>query len=272
MVDELFDGAAAAGLRLRAYVLEDGSTDCTPDVLREWQSRRPVDVVRVPPPPPAAEGAAWAEHTKGAYQLNRDEAVRQRRYQQMALLRDHLTKFVLDDPTFQADVVAAYDADQGSGWASANILKGIGAVASGRYDSICGNGIVAQANPHRFVHRDLLALRISDFEDQPDAGVELAAPGPAWDDGARNVAACFGGLAVYDASIFRDDGCSYDYGHVPGSNDWDCEHVVLARCLADHGRSTTLLPNLIINGPFLTTKRRRIVRRWAPDGSARDHL
>ena len=63
---------------------------------------------------------------------------------------------------------------KGAGWASSHIINAIAAVIDGRYDAVCGNGIIAQAQQDRFIHRDLLALRWSDFEDQPSGGIELA--------------------------------------------------------------------------------------------------
>ena len=107
---------------------------------------------------------------------------------------------------------------KGAGWASSHIVDAIGAVIAGRYDAVCGNGIIAQAQQDRFIHRDLLALRWSDFEDQPSGGIELApSKSPSsetdrlYDSGGRRVASCFGGLAIYDSAIFKDDGCTYDF-------------------------------------------------------------
>ena len=85
----------------------------------------------------------WDEAMKGAYALRRHEALRQKRYMRMALLRNHLTAYILKHSVVDALVV--YDADQGSGWASSNIVGAINAVIDGRYDAVCGNGIIAQA-------------------------------------------------------------------------------------------------------------------------------
>ena len=49
---------------------------------------------------------------KGAYALRRDEALRQKRYMRMALLRNHLTSYILKQSV--VDAVVVYDADQGS--------------------------------------------------------------------------------------------------------------------------------------------------------------
>ena len=86
------------------------------------------------------------------------------------------------------------------------------------------------------------------------------------------MASCFGGLTIYDAAIFREDGCAYDYG-VSETKVWDCEHVLLNRCLAHSGRALTLLPNLIINGPYATGRRAKIVHlnKRAPHGSHHKH-
>ena len=82
----------------------------------------------------------------------------------MALLRNHITNFILKQEWF-VDIVVVYDADQGSGWAEHNIVRALASVLDGAYDAICANGIIGQAQSDRFIHRDLLALRFSDFED-----------------------------------------------------------------------------------------------------------
>ena len=105
--------------------------------------------------------------------------------------------------------------------------------------SVCANGLADRSNPQRYApHRDSLALRVSDFEDQTSQGLELVAPSPEYDSGKRNVASCFGGLAAYAQDIFRT--CDY----APPSNDpegWDCEHVLLAKCMATNGWRQWLL-------------------------------
>ena len=272
MVDALI--GQASSLEFKVYILEDGSSDCTPQVLERWIDSKTY--VHAVPPPPSDGKWAWDESMKGAYALRRDEALRQKRYARMALLRNHLTSCILKHS--QVDAIVVYDADQGSGWASSNIVNAISAVIDGRYDAVCGNGIIAQAQQDRFIHRDLLALRFSDFEDQPSGGVELApseSPSSESDrrfsSGGRRVASCFGGLAIYDSAIFRDDGCTYDYSASDGI--WDCEHVLLNKCLASKGRSLTLLPNLIINGPYATGRRAKVVhlRRPPPPKSHHKH-
>ena len=266
MVDALVEAGRLSMLEFRVYVLEDGSSDCTPRILEAWADAKPY--VEAVPPPRTTDAWAWDERAKGAYALRRDEALRQKRYTRMALLRNHLTSHILRQ-AFQAAAVVVYDADQGSGWASGDIVAALAAVVDGRYDAVCGNGIVAQAANNRFIHRDLLALRFSDFDDQPSGGVELApseSPSAAadrrFDSGGRRVASCFGGLAIYDAAIFREDGCAYDFSASGGV--WDCEHVLLNRCLAAKGRALTLLPNLIINGPFATGRRAKFVHLDQP--------
>ena len=119
-------------------------------------------------------------------------------------------------------------------------------------------------------------MRWSDFEDQPSGGIELApSESPSaetdrlYDSGGRRVASCFGGLAIYDSAIFRDDGCTYDFSVTDGI--WDCEHVLLNKCLASKGRSLTLLPNLIINGPYATGRRAKIVHLRKPPPSKSHH-
>ena len=122
----------------------------------------------------------------------------------------------------------------------------------------------------------MLALRFSDFEDQPSGGIELApSESPSseadrlYDSGGRRVASCFGGLSIYDSAIFKDDGCTYDFSVTDGI--WDCEHVLLNKCLASKGRSLTLLPNLIINGPYATGRRAKIVHLRKPPPSKSHH-
>ena len=270
MVDALI--AQASSLEFKVYILEDGSSDCTPQVLERWIDSKPY--VHAVPPPPSSDKWAWDERTKAGYALSRDEALRQKRYMRMALLRNHLTSYILKHSV--VDAVVVYDADQGSGWASSHIVDALRAVIAGRYDAVCGNGIIAQAQQDRFIHRDLLALRWSDFEDQPSGGIELApSESPSsdtdrlYDSGGRRVASCFGGLAIYDSTIFRDDGCTYDYSSQNGI--WDCEHVLLNKCLASKGRSLTLLPNLIINGPYATGRRAKIVHLRKPPPSKSHH-
>ena len=65
------------------------------------------------------------------------------------------------------------------------------------------------------------------------------------------------------------DGCTYDYSSEDGI--WDCEHVLLNKCLASKGRSLTLLPNLIINGPYATGRRAKIVHLRKPPPSKSHH-
>ena len=47
-------------------------------------------------------------------------------------------------------------------------------VGSAQAQPCAPGSYIAQAQQDRFIHRDLLALRFSDFEDQPSGGVELA--------------------------------------------------------------------------------------------------
>ena len=104
---------------------------------------------------------AWDESMKGAYALRKDEALRQKRYMRMALLRNHLTSYILKHSV--VDAIVVYDADQGSGWASSHIINAIAAVIDGRYDAVCGNGIIAQAQQDRFIHGDLLGAAVVRF-------------------------------------------------------------------------------------------------------------
>ena len=83
-----------------------------------------------------------------------------------------------------------------------------------------------------------------DFEDSPNEQIEIAAPGLAFDSGRIRVSSCYGGLTIYSAAIFKE--CRYADGLIRAENVWDCEHVMLARCMAGHGREMHLFPNLLV--------------------------
>ena len=87
----------------------------------------------------------------------------------MALLRNLLLEEVMRRSW---DAIVHVDADQGSGWHAYEIARGIDAVARGKYHSVCANGLADRSNPQRYApHRDSLALRVSDFEDQTSQGL-----------------------------------------------------------------------------------------------------
>ena len=121
--------------------------------------------------------------------------------------------------------------------------QAISATSRGEYDAICANG-GSLVGSMIWSHYDTLALRVADFEDQPVEAIEIAAPGNDFDSGRIRVSSCFGGLTIYSAGIFEE--CRYNDSLGRLGGDWDCEHVMLAQCMAAHGRRMHLFPNLLL--------------------------
>ena len=72
----------------------------------------------------------------------------------MALLRNHLTSYILKQSLWMLLLFTM----RTKGWLGlVHIINAVAAVIDGRYDAVCGNGIIAQAQQDRFIHRDLLA-------------------------------------------------------------------------------------------------------------------
>ena len=140
--------------------------------------------------------------TKAGYALSRDEALRQKRYMRMALLRNHLTSYILKQSI--VDALVAYDADQGVGGP-----RPTSSMLSGQSSTGATTPSAAMASSRRrskidsSTARIVCALRWSDFEDQPSGGIEPApSESPSsdndrlYDSGGRRVASCFGGLTI----------------------------------------------------------------------------
>lgn len=83
---------------------------------------------------------------------------------------------------------------------------------------------------------DSLALRF-EWEKREPIDHVFSANSSEFVSGKIKVRSCFGGLAVYDASLFH--GCKYEKRKY-GNEAWDCEHVHLARCIEATGRSSAL--------------------------------
>ena len=110
-----------------------------------------------------------------------------------------LTSYILKQSV--VDAIVVYDADQGSGGPLP--ISSCSAVIDGRYDAVCGNGIIAR--PQDVYPPRLLAL--VDFEDQPPVSSSrrrrALQPKPTvCMIVAGGVASCLGGLA-FTTAIFR---------------------------------------------------------------------
>jgi len=232
----------SCGFAAKVYILENDSIDCTRAAVLAARDRLAgnCDVVLVP------------SHTRYTFLWSRerfmalaDESLQRRRYEQMSALRQQLVDAIKADTDFGASVILQFDPDQDGGWASSSIVEAIGAVSRGEYDAICANG-GRLSDHHIWSHYDILALRVADFDDMPNEMIEIAASGPEFDSGKVRVSACFGGLTIYTAAIFAE--CRYARSAATRGlhQDWDCEHVMLARCMAAHGRSLHIFPNLLI--------------------------
>ena len=242
MVDELADVGLALGFTVKVYILEDGSRDCSPAAIQAWQQRtKKYEVVVVP-----SQGLPelnW-QHDKEQYEHFGKELFRSQRYRGMASRRQRLVDTIAADKDFGATTIVQYDSDLSGGWTSHRIAQAVLAASSKQYDAICANA-GDLVHGVRWMHFDTLALRVADFDAQPGRGFEIAGYGDAFDSGRLRVASCFGGLAIYRAQIFAE--CRYQTVELPDQVP-DCEHVQLARCIAAHGRSMHLFPNLLIKG------------------------
>lgn len=206
----------------KVFVLEDNSQDCTVEILRKWASNAPVDYISI------VDGALPADH---------EGALHPSRFSRMALLRSRILRHAL---AWNPDVVVVYDSDLTRGYAEWAVIDAINAIGQGKYDALCANDVMP---PLQWRHYDSLALR---FEwGRISDNMLFSANGSKFDSNRVRVRACFGGLAVYNASVFKS--CGYEK---LDEEAWDCEHVLLSRCLEREGRSQFLLPNLVVVVPY----------------------
>jgi hypothetical protein len=207
----------------KVFVLEDNSKDCTLDVLNEWASTAQVEVVSLRDGVMPA-GALGDRHPS--------------RFARMAFLRSTIMERVV---AWMPDVTVVYDSDLTRGYADWAIVDAVNAVGSGIYTAVCANDVMPTL---QWRHYDSLALRF-EWKQHVDNNMLFNATGSNFDSNRVKVRSCFGGLAIYHASVFNS--CKYP---VDPETEWDCEHVLLSKCLEKEGRDVYLLPNMAIVVPY----------------------
>lgn len=201
-------------------IYEDNSVDCTAEFIRAWaHNRQRVFVTSV------VDGKSHAS-AKGALSPSR--------FRRLATLRDKATDAALS--AHSPETVMVVDSDLVRGFHAPFVLDAIQAVSDGTYKTVCANSVVPEQN---WRHYDSLALRFDWNRREHNNHIFAAQNTSTFDGATTRVLSCFGGLAIYDASVFRN--CSYS-----GLALDDCEHANLHRCLEASGGSMYLLHNMLV--------------------------
>jgi hypothetical protein len=214
-IDFLLDSMPNAVL----VIYEDNSVDCTAEFIRAWaHSRQRVFVTSV------VDGKTHAS-AKGALSPSR--------FRKLATLRDKATDAALS--AHSPETVMVVDSDLVRGFHAPFVLEAIQAVSDGAYEAVCANSVVPEQN---WRHYDSLALRFDWNQREHNNHIFATQNTSTFDGATTRVLSCFGGLAIYNASVFHN--CSYS-----GLDD-DCEHANLHRCLEASGGSMYLLHNMLV--------------------------
>ncbi len=205
------------------FVWEDNSADCTVDVLRRWSRDEPRVHI-----------GSFADTTPHASSGGAEAPTR---FARLAELRTDVMQRAL---AWGPDVVVVYDSDLAEGFAEWAILDAIDAIGNRQYAALCANDVMPSL---QWRHYDSLALR---FEwAKRERNYMFRARSSAFDADKVLVRSCFGGLTVYDAALFHKCG----YFRADGDSAWDCEHVLLSRCIEATGRKMYVLPNMVVVQP-----------------------
>lgn len=204
----------------RAVVVENDSADNTKAVLREWQERRPGQVV--------------ADCRDLGYErLAGLEATRVERYAEFRTRYRDIARERFPD----ADYIVALDLDPWGGYCPLGVLNSVGWMARMPAAACMASTSLFQVavptGERLWLHYDQWAFRAYGFRPRWDRHFPQWLPPP----GAQpiRVFSAFGALAVYRPEPF--------FQHAPRSHDGDIEHVGLHRSMIMAGWQVYLNPS-----------------------------
>lgn len=207
-------GNSVFGGSYQVFFLENDSNDCTGTVLKEWERDDPERV------------HVSSEQLNNAAPKVGDH---NRRIKMISLYRNRVLRMMKSHTGWPFDYVLAVDLDM-SPWEPESLASAFSEPQP--WDMVCANGVMSAHDPRYY---DAFAFRSAQFPHGPleersyfglKGYVSQIHNGLVRHIGDEPVAvqSCFGGMAIYRGELF--EGCEYS------SNDGDCEHVHLHRCMA----------------------------------------
>eukprot|EP00299_Pterocystis_sp_00344_P000328 c10099_g1_i2.p1 GENE.c10099_g1_i2~~c10099_g1_i2.p1 ORF type:complete len:561 (+),score=117.85 c10099_g1_i2:52-1734(+) len=224
-------------------MLEEDSSDSTPNILKDWAARNSHVIVE-----------CRREHSHSA---DRDGNLSNSRFQRLADLRNRYVEKISDPIYAHVSHVIVVDSDLTLGWDLDGIAHSFGLLEyselgskseirdwkyqrelmNSQWDAVCSNSIVHSENDRYYdslAYLDLMFKSSNFGEHQEIIHTPI--------DPANVILSCFGGLAIYRKSVL--EGCRYGLlKHVNPA----CEHHGLHKCLYNNGKRLLFNPRQVVN-------------------------